>query len=107
VELPTEKDAAEFVLTFKKGTSASVTPISTPLAESVYVKLFMPSMGHGSHPTQVVPVQEKGKVVPGQYRVKNVLFSMPGDWLIQVQLKKGDQVVDQADLPFNYEGKDA
>jgi hypothetical protein len=101
VELPTEKDAAEFTLTFKKKTVAGATPISTPLAESVYVKLFMPSMGHGSHPTQVIPLRDsQGNLVPGQYQVKNVLFSMPGDWLIQVQLKKADQVLDQANLPF-------
>lgn len=101
VELPTEKDTAEFTLTFfKKGSNPKV-PVSTPPAESVYVKLFMPSMGHGSHPTQVTEAKdEKGNPVPGTYQVKNVLFSMPGDWLIQVQLKQAGKVLDQADLPF-------
>jgi len=52
---------------------------------------FMPSMGHGSSPTQIERVlDEQGRVVTGSYLVKNIYFTMPGDWEVKVKLKGAD-----------------
>lgn len=55
--------------------------------DQVKVVLWMPSMGHGSAPTQVEPARdEQGQVIPGVLNVKNVYFVMPGDWQVRVIL---------------------
>lgn len=55
--------------------------------ENINVVLWMPSMGHGSAPTQVVPaVDANGILIPGTFLVKNVFFMMGGDWEIRVTL---------------------
>jgi len=98
VEMPTEKDRAEAVLSFE---NKDHTPLTGEFPYEVHVKLFMPSMGHGSLPTQVTPeVGEGGKSLPGVYRVKDLYFSMPGDWEIQVDLRKAGKRVDRAVLPY-------
>lgn len=52
------------------------------------VSLWMPSMGHGSAPTQIQRVADgQGGVLTGVYQVRNVYFIMPGDWDIRVTLK--------------------
>lgn len=66
------------------------------LQSNLEVVLWMPSMGHGSSPVTVE------KVAPGQYRVSQVFFIMPGDWEIQFKLKNGNTVLEQAALPFHY-----
>jgi hypothetical protein len=55
------------------------------------VALWMPSMGHGSAPTQIQRVlNDRGEVIPGTYMVTNMYFMMPGDWDIRVALKYAD-----------------
>lgn len=55
--------------------------------ENINVVLWMPSMGHGSAPTQVVPaVDANGILIPGTFLVKNMFFMMGGDWEIRVTL---------------------
>ncbi len=54
------------------------------------VVLWMPSMGHGSSPTVVHPLDL------GTYRASNVFFVMPGDWEIRFQMKEGATVRDEA-----------
>ncbi len=100
VEIPTPKDQAEFKIQFFK---KNRTHEKYTLAETIRVKLFMPSMGHGSQPTSVSQeTDDQGHPIPGSYRVKDVLFSMPGDWEIRVELKKHDKVIDQATLPYQF-----
>jgi hypothetical protein len=78
-ELPVESDQGEFTL------KLSPAPPST---NEVAVRLWMPDMGHGSLPVRVAPLlDEKGQVLPGEYRVSEVLFSMKGPWEIQVELR--------------------
>jgi hypothetical protein len=99
VEMPTEKDKAEFTLRlFQKGTSAPLLTAESKLR----VKLFMPSMGHGSLPTHVeAALDEKGQPIVGKYLVKDVYFSMPGKWEIRFELSSGDRILDQAAMPYS------
>lgn len=62
------------------------------LKENIEVELWMPSMGHGSAPTQVERVLDaQGNPLPGAYRVRNIYFIMGGDWDVRITLtdKKG------------------
>lgn len=92
VDLPTEEDTAEFVITLfpiKDGRALS------PNDYELEARLFMPSMGHGSLPTQVTKEAE-----PLRFRVKRIFFSMPGDWEIQLNLKTKKLGVDKVVIPY-------
>ncbi len=55
--------------------------------DQIEVSLWMPSMGHGSAPTQIERVQDdQGNVITGLYVVRNVYFTMGGDWEVRVTL---------------------
>ena len=55
--------------------------------ENINVVLWMPSMGHGSAPTQVARATDaNGNNIPGTFLVSNVYFMMGGDWEIRVTL---------------------
>ncbi len=55
--------------------------------ENIDVVLWMPSMGHGSAPTQVErAIDKSGNIIPGTFNVKNVYFIMGGDWEVRVTL---------------------
>lgn len=94
VEMPTEKDFSEFNLILSK---------KTPIKDlTPKVILFMPSMGHGSRPTQVTRSQEGAEAAAQEvYKVTQVYFTMPGEWEIQVELLHGKKRVDRA--VFKYE----
>lgn len=91
VEMISEDDRAEFLVEFfkKDETKTQVNP-----KFDLAVKLFMPSMGHGSRPTQVIPEKM------GKYRVKNLYFTMPGKWEIQFEIKKSGKLQDRAVYPY-------
>jgi hypothetical protein len=94
VEMPTAKDRAEFLLTLspgqnKKAAANTSADKSSTLPDEVIVKPFMPAMGHGSQPTVVtVEVDATGKAIPRIYRVKDVYFTMGGEWELRVELRK-------------------
>jgi hypothetical protein len=54
------------------------------------VVLWMPSMGHGSSPVTVT------RLDIGTYLANEVFFIMPGEWQIKFQLKRADEVIDEA-----------
>ena len=57
------------------------------LNDQVEVALWMPSMGHGSAPTQVQrTLDQNGQVMPGVFTVRNVQFIMGGEWEVRVRL---------------------
>jgi hypothetical protein len=98
VEMVTEKDKSEFILNIIPEKASSKQFNSN---YNVSVKLFMPSMGHGSHPTQVIQeVDQAGNKIQDRYRVKNVYFTMPGDWEIRVDLKRDGKIIDSAISSF-------
>jgi hypothetical protein len=60
---------------------------TTDLNDNIEVVLWMPSMGHGSAPTQVErAVDSNGNVLAGVFNVRNVFFIMGGDWEVRVTL---------------------
>jgi hypothetical protein len=95
VEMPTEKDKAEFTLTFKSTTGKKE---NTDPKQRVSVGIFMPSMDHGSMPVTLT------KTETGVYQVQNVYFTMSGEWEIHVKLvateSKTEKIVDQAKVPY-------
>jgi|GEM_PF-2196910 len=76
-------------------------PYAAP-AQEPFVRLWMTSMGHGSRPVVMSRARDaSGAILPGVYRVEKVVFTMRGDWDVQVQLRNGAQVVDQAVLSLD------
>lgn len=74
------------------------SPVEPP--GSFRVSLFMPSMGHGSAPTQIQRVLDaQGAPLTGVFEVSNVYFTMGGDWQVKLTLNFADgsketQVID-------------
>ena len=88
-----EKPEGVFVLEFHGDDDSSQF---VDLIHPLEVVLWMPSMGHGSSP---VTIEHLGM---GQYRVSKVNFIMRGDWDIQIRLKNGEQILDQAVYPVRF-----
>jgi hypothetical protein len=65
-------------------------------AGELEVELWMPAMGHGSAPVNVV---EKA---PGVFEVTNVQFLMNGEWEIRLRWKKNGAVVDATSLMIKF-----
>lgn len=60
---------------------------ATDLNDDIEVVLWMPSMGHGSAPTQTErSVDANENILPGVFNVRNVYFIMGGDWEVRVTL---------------------
>lgn len=54
-------------------------------------ELFMPSMNHGSAPTNVQKMRDaSGVATTGTYLVTDMYFIMDGDWEVRVSLLKPD-----------------
>jgi hypothetical protein len=84
--MPTDTTFGSMVLTFtdKKNRDLQITPKRDP-----FVVLWMTSMGHGSSPVTVEPIEA------GKFRINDVFFIMPGPWDIKYQLKDEDEVVEE------------
>lgn len=89
-EKPTESVAGSLVFKAYRLNLLDQTPIELDMASVPQVVLWMPSMGHGSVPTQTI------RVDTGTYRATNVFFIMPGEWEIKFQIKEGTLVQDEA-----------
>jgi hypothetical protein len=86
---PTSTEMGSLIFKTYRLNSVDQTPIEVDLTSIPQVVLWMPSMGHGSTPTQTARVDE------GTYRATNVFFIMPGDWEIRFLLKNGTEVIDE------------
>lgn len=73
-------DGAESILRIEMKNGADHTALQ--ITEGVSVELWMPSMGHGSAPTVVQPIDG----LAGGYRVSNIFFLMPGEWEVRLSL---------------------
>lgn len=58
------------------------------------VYLFMPEHGHGSRPVAIE------RVAPGEYRVTEVFFIMPGNWEVRVRLTDDFGVFEETALAY-------
>lgn len=90
-----EDEMGSFLIQFGVlGSDNQLVPQTPPA--SLTVVLWMPSMGHGSSPVSITALST------GLYRVSNVWFSMPGEWLIQVKFKNQTAVLDEASQTFHF-----
>jgi len=77
------------------------------LNDQVEVVLWMPSMGHGSAPTQVQrTLDQNGQVLPGVFTVRNVQFIMGGEWEVRIRLTddRGQQEIQSFRLTLSGSG---
>jgi hypothetical protein len=95
---PSTQGDSQATLRFWDAASATAAGPYRDVDGEVAVKLFMPSMGHGS---QKVNVAAQGG---GVYALSNVIFSMPGDWEVRVQIKQDGKIVDQGVLAVSLSG---
>lgn len=58
------------------------------------VRTLMPAMGHE---TSEATVEEP---TSGAYVLRGVVFDMPGDWAIRIQIKR-DAITDEVQFPFS------
>jgi len=99
---PVEGQDSPFTLRFwNSKTSSKNGPYVDP-SLTVFTKLWMPAMGHGSSPITTVHTKDPaGGDVTGIYHSTDVFFIMGGDWEVHVQLKQGQTVVEEAILPIS------
>lgn len=57
------------------------------ILRNVNIELWMPGMGHGSLPTSVTAVST------GEFLVENIVFTMPGEWEIRIQILTEDGTI--------------
>ncbi len=72
------------------------TPVETDPLFIPQLILWMPSMGHGSTPTQVQ------RIDTGTFRAQKVFFIMPGDWELKFQIKNGSEILDEAKVNLTF-----
>lgn len=81
--------SAESLLKIEWKSGADHSPAEPP--GNFEVVLWMPSMGHGSAPTQIQRVLDsQGQALTGVYQISNVYFVMGGDWDVNVTLTYQD-----------------
>ncbi len=84
IQAPNTKGEAKMKLEWRNGASHEIVEPNLPLS----VILWMPSMGHGSAPTQIQRMlDEQGNVILGTYQVVNMYFMMGGPWEVRVKVK--------------------
>jgi hypothetical protein len=90
VKKSSAEEPGEFLLSFwsKDQNPNQAVVLSNPDADRVFVKLWMPDMGHGSSPvTTSQALESNGSPRIGVFRATGVFFVMGGKWEIVVQLK--------------------
>ncbi len=95
---PAVKRFAEAKIKFwSKTHSSSQGPYRQPDLEVGFDPIMPDMAGHGTAPVDIEPekAQDAGSL-PGQFVVKKIWFMMGGRWEIRLQLKRGDEIVEQA-----------
>lgn len=78
---------------------------ATELNDNIEVVLWMPSMGHGSAPTQVErAVDTNGNLLAGVFNVRNVYFVMGGEWEVRVTLTDAEGVQETKSFKVTLDG---
>lgn len=96
IKYPIDNGYGSFELKFFKYNEKTHFPEMVQITNTVLVKLWMPSMGHGSRPVKVTELEN------GIYSVENVSFIMPGDWDIEINILQNSQVIDEATISLTY-----
>lgn len=92
-KFPQGKEFGEMIVKVWRPNAVDGSMVLQDVQGTVDVELFMPDMGHGSSPVQV----ERQDV--GTFSVSRVYFTMSGNWLIKVEIKQGNVIRDEADIP--------
>ncbi|MFZ4404342.1 MAG: hypothetical protein ACOYOK_09605 [Pseudobdellovibrionaceae bacterium] len=87
---PTSSQSGSFIFKTYRANYFDQSSVLLDWSALPEVILWMPSMGHGSTPTEVE------RLDVGTYRVKKVFFVMPGDWDLQFFIKENSEVKDDA-----------
>lgn len=88
---PTSKQAGSLIFKMYRLNQFDKTAVAIDPAGMPAVVLWMPSMGHGSTPTQTT------RLDVGTYRASNVFFIMPGEWDIRFSVKDESDASKPAD----------
>lgn len=88
---PTSKQPGSLIFKIFRLNQFDQTAVEVDATQVPEVMLWMPSMGHGSTPTQT------SRLDIGTYRASNVFFIMPGDWEIRFLVKDGQPDSKQID----------
>lgn len=89
---PNTSEYSQLVFKIYRLSNFDATPIEIDPANLPKVVLWMPSMGHGSTPTEVE------RLDVGAYRAKNVFFIMPGEWDIHFRFTNDVGTQDEATI---------
>jgi len=86
-EIPTSMKPGALIFKVFRPNVFDHSPVMTDFSTAPRLVLWMPSMGHGSSPTEV------NRLDTGTYRASNVFFIMPGEWDLRflAQDSSGDQ----------------
>lgn len=87
---PTSREKGSLIFKTFRLNALDKTAVEVDLEKVPVLMLWMPSMGHGSSPTQTL------RLDVGTYRSSQVFFVMPGEWDLRFQIKDGNQVIDEA-----------
>lgn len=87
---PTESDVGVLVFKTVRPNKLDGSSLPQDVDGDVEVVLWMPSMGHGSTPTQT------DRIDTGSFRVQEVFFVMHGEWTIYFRIMKSGQKIDEA-----------
>lgn len=95
-QMPTSTQVGSVIFKVVRANALDDSPVPVDLNSVPALILWMPSMGHGSSPTNVEQVDA------GSYRAKNVFFIMPGEWELKFQMKDGSTVQDEAVVTLTF-----
>jgi len=102
-QTPSDDEGGQFILRFWSATQGTENGPFIDPGQAVGIKIWMPSMGHGSSPVRLAAgVDASGAVIPGVFQGTEAYFMMHGEWEIWVQLKQGRQVLEQAKIIYQY-----
>ena len=93
--MPSSSQAGSLVFKVVRANLLDDSPVPVELESLPKVVLWMPSMGHGSTPTQV----RLSDI--GSFEVNNVFFIMPGDWELRFQIQLPEGGGDEAVIRLN------
>ncbi len=91
-QIPTASTAGILILKTFRLNLFDQTPVEIDSTYPISLILWMPSMGHGSSPTQTQ------RLDIGTYRISNVFFIMPGEWEMKFQIKNEIEIIDETIL---------
>lgn len=95
-KLPTDEEPGTMTIRLFELDPADGFPLLKNPPQTLFVKLWMPDMGHGSSPVQLTHVSA------GTYHAKNIFFTMPGAWWIQFQIREGSEVSDEIRVDYRH-----